>query len=139
VIARSSTIEHTGEAVDVRALGPEVGARFVIEGSSRQAGADPLGRDLQPPLRGRPDLRDSGRGPGAAVVGCGRQEPASPGHTAALAHLKEADTERPGADPLMRHNPARTSQRRPGTRPLRAGIVPVTSAVRRRHSGGEGL
>jgi serine/threonine protein kinase/tetratricopeptide (TPR) repeat protein len=39
VISRSSTIKHAGEAVDVRAFGREVGARYVMEGSLRQAGA----------------------------------------------------------------------------------------------------
>jgi TolB-like protein/lipopolysaccharide biosynthesis regulator YciM len=39
VISRSSTLKHAGEAVDVRAFGGEVGARYVIEGSLRQAGS----------------------------------------------------------------------------------------------------
>ena len=39
VISRSSTLKHAGEAVDVRAFGREVGARYVIEGSLRQAGS----------------------------------------------------------------------------------------------------
>jgi serine/threonine-protein kinase len=39
VISRSSTIKHASEAVDVRAFGREVGARYVIEGSLRQAGS----------------------------------------------------------------------------------------------------
>ena len=39
VIARSSTARLQGEAVDVRSAGKELGARYVIEGSLRQAGA----------------------------------------------------------------------------------------------------
>jgi TolB-like protein len=38
VIARSSTARFSGEAVDVRAVGEEIGARYVMEGSLRQAG-----------------------------------------------------------------------------------------------------
>jgi TolB-like protein/Flp pilus assembly protein TadD len=38
VISRSSTFKHAGEAVDVRAFGRDVGARYVMEGSLRQAG-----------------------------------------------------------------------------------------------------
>ena len=38
VIARSSTLKYTGEAADVRSIGKELGARYVIEGSVRQAG-----------------------------------------------------------------------------------------------------
>jgi TolB-like protein/cytochrome c-type biogenesis protein CcmH/NrfG len=38
VIARSSTARYAGEAVDVRAAGKELGARYVMEGSLRQAG-----------------------------------------------------------------------------------------------------
>ena len=38
VIARSSTLRYAGEAVDVRAVGEELGARYVMEGSLRQAG-----------------------------------------------------------------------------------------------------
>ncbi len=39
VIARSSTSRYSGEALDVRAVGRELGARYVMEGSVRQAGA----------------------------------------------------------------------------------------------------
>ena len=39
VIARSLTGRYSGEAVDVRSVGNELGARYVIEGSLRQAGA----------------------------------------------------------------------------------------------------
>jgi TolB-like protein/Tfp pilus assembly protein PilF len=39
VIARSSTLRFTGEAQDARAAGKELGARYVIEGSLRQAGS----------------------------------------------------------------------------------------------------
>jgi TolB-like protein/Tfp pilus assembly protein PilF len=39
VISHSSTLKHAAEAVDVRAFGREVGARYVIEGSLRQAGS----------------------------------------------------------------------------------------------------
>ena len=38
VIARSSTARYARESVDVRAAGKEVGARYVMEGSLRQAG-----------------------------------------------------------------------------------------------------
>ena len=38
VIARSSTARYSGEAVDVRSVGKEIGARYVMEGSLRQAG-----------------------------------------------------------------------------------------------------
>ncbi|MCG6928127.1 MAG: protein kinase [Acidobacteria bacterium] len=39
VTSRSSSLKHAGEAVDVRSFGREVGARYVIEGSLRQAGS----------------------------------------------------------------------------------------------------
>jgi TolB-like protein/Tfp pilus assembly protein PilF len=39
VIARSSTMRYAGEAVDVRAVGQQLGARYVMEGSLRQAGS----------------------------------------------------------------------------------------------------
>ena len=39
VIARSSTSRYGNEAVDVRAAGRELGARYVMEGNLRQAGA----------------------------------------------------------------------------------------------------
>jgi tetratricopeptide (TPR) repeat protein len=39
VIARSLTGRYSGEAVDVHSVGNELGARYVIEGSLRQAGA----------------------------------------------------------------------------------------------------
>ena len=38
VIARSSTSRYVNEAVDVRAAGKELGARYVMEGNLRQAG-----------------------------------------------------------------------------------------------------
>jgi TolB-like protein len=38
VIARSSTSRYANEAVDVRSAGKELGARYVMEGSLRQAG-----------------------------------------------------------------------------------------------------
>ena len=38
VIARYSTLRYAGEAVDVRAAGKELGARYIMEGSVRQAG-----------------------------------------------------------------------------------------------------
>src|SRR5713226_1425365 len=38
VIARSSTLRYAHEAVDVRSAGKELGARYVMEGSLRQAG-----------------------------------------------------------------------------------------------------
>jgi TolB-like protein/Tfp pilus assembly protein PilF len=39
VIARSSTAKYSSESGDVRAIGKELGARYVMEGSVRQAGA----------------------------------------------------------------------------------------------------
>ena len=39
VIARSSTLRYAGETADVRAVGKQLGARYVIEGSLRQAGS----------------------------------------------------------------------------------------------------
>ncbi len=39
VIARSSTERYVGEAVDVRSVGTELAARYVMEGSIRQAGS----------------------------------------------------------------------------------------------------
>jgi len=39
VIARSSTLRYAREAVDVRAVGKQLGARYVMEGSLRQAGS----------------------------------------------------------------------------------------------------
>jgi len=39
VISHSSTLKHAGDTVDVRAFGREVGARYVIKGSLRQAGS----------------------------------------------------------------------------------------------------
>jgi TolB-like protein/class 3 adenylate cyclase len=38
VIARSSTVRYANESVDVRSAGKELGARYVMEGSLRQAG-----------------------------------------------------------------------------------------------------
>jgi TolB-like protein len=39
VIARSSTLRFLNQAVDVRTVGREIGARYVMEGSLRQAGS----------------------------------------------------------------------------------------------------
>jgi len=39
VIARSSTLRYFQKAVDVRAVGKELGARYVLEGTLRQAGS----------------------------------------------------------------------------------------------------
>ena len=39
VIARSSTLRYAHEAIDVRSAGRELGARYVMEGSIRQAGS----------------------------------------------------------------------------------------------------
>ncbi len=39
VIARSSTLQYAQKAVDVRAVGKELGARYVMEGSLHQAGS----------------------------------------------------------------------------------------------------
>jgi len=53
VIARSSTLRYAHTAVDVRAVGKELGARYVMEGSLRQAG---------PKLRIAVQLIDAGSG-----------------------------------------------------------------------------
>jgi TolB-like protein/tRNA A-37 threonylcarbamoyl transferase component Bud32 len=53
VIARSSTLRYFHMAVDVRAVGKELGARYVMEGSLRQAG---------PTLRIAVQLVDAGSG-----------------------------------------------------------------------------
>jgi len=39
VIARSSTSRYSGEGLDVRSVGQELGARYVMDGSVRQAGS----------------------------------------------------------------------------------------------------
>jgi TolB-like protein/Tfp pilus assembly protein PilF len=39
VVARSSTLRFTGEATDIRTVGKELGARYLMEGSLRQAGS----------------------------------------------------------------------------------------------------
>ena len=39
VVARSSTLRFTEETADVRSIGKELGARYVLEGSLRQAGS----------------------------------------------------------------------------------------------------
>lgn len=39
VIARSSTSRYSGEAVDVRLVGKELGARYILDGRLRQAGS----------------------------------------------------------------------------------------------------
>jgi len=39
VIARSSTLKYANEAYDVRTVGTDLGARYVLEGSLRQAGS----------------------------------------------------------------------------------------------------
>jgi TolB-like protein len=39
VIARSSTAQYSGEGLDVRSVGQKLGARYVMEGSVRQAGS----------------------------------------------------------------------------------------------------
>lgn len=39
IIARSASVRASAETLDVRALGEEIGARYVMEGSLRQAGA----------------------------------------------------------------------------------------------------
>ena len=39
VIARGSTAKYSSESGDIRAIGRELGARYVMEGSIRQAGA----------------------------------------------------------------------------------------------------
>ena len=53
VIARSSTLQFTGDAADVRAVGTKLGARYVMEGSLRQAGTA---------LRVSVQMADSGSG-----------------------------------------------------------------------------
>ncbi len=39
VIARGSTLRYANEAIDVRTVGKEIGARYLMEGSLRQAGS----------------------------------------------------------------------------------------------------
>lgn len=39
VIARTSTLRFTSEATDIRSIGKELGAHYVMEGSLRQAGS----------------------------------------------------------------------------------------------------
>jgi TolB-like protein/Tfp pilus assembly protein PilF len=39
VIARGSTVKHSSESGDIRAIGKELGARYLMEGSFRQAGS----------------------------------------------------------------------------------------------------
>ena len=39
MIARGSTLKYVNQAPDIRAVGKELGARYVMEGSLRQAGA----------------------------------------------------------------------------------------------------
>jgi len=39
VVARGSTLRYANEAIDVRAAGRQIGARYVMEGSLRQAGS----------------------------------------------------------------------------------------------------
>ena len=65
VIARGSTLRYANQAADVRTVGKEIGARYVMEGSLRQAGSQlrvavqlvdaddrraPLGGDLRSPV-----------------------------------------------------------------------------------------
>jgi adenylate cyclase len=38
VIARGSTAKYSSESGDIRAIGKELGARYVMEGNLRQAG-----------------------------------------------------------------------------------------------------
>ena len=38
MIARGSTVKYSSESGDVRAIGKELGARYIMEGSLRQAG-----------------------------------------------------------------------------------------------------
>src|SRR5260370_8827385 len=65
VIARGSTAKYSGEAGDVRAIGKELGARYVMEGSIRQAEAKvPIAVQLfapqpRPPLLARTFPRPS--------------------------------------------------------------------------------
>jgi adenylate cyclase len=87
VIARNSTFTYKGRAVDVKQVGRELGARYVLEGSLRKAGksyprhgAAGRGGDQQPDLGGalRPGPRShvrrrwasGSRGRNAAAPGC---------------------------------------------------------------------
>ena len=79
VVSRSSARRFSGEAVDIRTVGSELGARYVMEGSLRQAGTTlrvavqlvdattgaHLGPRLRPPLQPRGDFR-AARRPGAS-------------------------------------------------------------------------
>jgi TolB-like protein len=73
VIARNSSFQYKGKAIDVRQVGRDLGVRYILQGSIRRVGdrvrisvqlADArrpsLGRALRPPARGR--VRGSGRG-----------------------------------------------------------------------------
>lgn len=40
VIARSSTLKYANQTYDVRTVGADLGARYVLEGSLRQAGSN---------------------------------------------------------------------------------------------------
>ena len=44
VIARGSTAKYSSESGDVRTIGKELGARYVMEGSLRQAGTSCVSR-----------------------------------------------------------------------------------------------
>ena len=53
VIARNSTFRYKGQAVDVRQLNKELGARYVLEGSVQRAGDDAPGHGAASGREGR--------------------------------------------------------------------------------------
>ena len=53
VIARNSTFRYKGQAVDVRQLNKELGARYVLEGSVQRAGDDAQGHRTASGRQGR--------------------------------------------------------------------------------------
>ena len=75
VIARGSTAKYSNEAGDIRAIGKELGARYVMEGSLRQAGDEAAHRSatrgcefrrpsvggLRPPLQPGSGFRPAGQ------------------------------------------------------------------------------
>ena len=53
MIARNSTFRYKGQAVDVRQLNKELGARYVLEGSVQRAGDDAQGHGAASRREGR--------------------------------------------------------------------------------------
>ena len=126
------------ETADVRAVGKELGARYVMEGSLRQAGSmlrlavqlvdaelwrTSVGGDLRPPLQSRGRLRAAGRSRSPHRLDCRRHV-----RRAAAQHQRDAPAEGPQSTEPVRggaaqfwllraHHPRRAceGERRPGT------------------------